>query len=234
MAGGHRRRAFDDLGEATERDHRQASGRAARIRRAPPRRLAGAERRVPRAAGRAAREVAVQPVAGPGASARDLAAHHARRVPQGRHALGDLAGCRCPVAAGRRALRFRRRPVPGAGQPPCADPAGAGRRRRRRGARVRHRGQGLRRRRVPPAGRQVARQLARPGHALHRHRLRPRVAHALRLCAPRQGLAARHAAVGRRAAVRGQGRLGVGQRAAHRHARRPGARCPQRGADLLG
>ena len=125
---------------------------------------------------------------------RALAADDARRVPQGAPGLGDGDRPRRPRRGREGELGLARGRLPEAGVQALPRPALARRGRRGRGARVRPRGQGVREGRLLPARVQEQRGLARRGHPLRRHRLRPRLDDHLRLPADREGLEAGHAA----------------------------------------
>ena len=129
--------------------------------------------------------------------ARALAAHHARRVPQGQAQLGDRARPRRAGQGGERELGLARRP--GAQARVQAGPrlALARRRRRERGPRIRPGHEGVHQGRIHAARGQEPGRLARTGQRVCRHRLRAGLADRVGLSADRQGMEAGHAA-GRR------------------------------------
>ena len=145
------------------------------------------------------------------ARTRDLEAHRAGVLQVGVASVGD-GSRRGRAGEGRRQeLGLPRGDVPRAGVCPLHDRPLAGRLGRRRAARVRHQGEAVRLRRLHPAGGQVERLLARPGHALDRDRFRRRLADELRLPALRQALEAGLGALLRQDHLRneGRGRRGV-------------------------
>ena len=160
------------------------------------------------------------------AQARPVAPHHAGRVPQGR----SRPGRRCSTSTRWPRPRSENWVWGGAELPRARLPALPGlavarRRRRQGGARVRHRRQGLRRRRLRAARGQVRRRLGRRRHALRRHRLRPRLDDRLGLPAHRQALEARHAAGRGDDGVRGPTRGRVRSASASTARRASSARC---------
>ena len=137
------------------------------------------------------------------APARDLAAHHPGRIPQGRTGLGDGARPGRPGPGGGRKLGVPRRPVPAPRMRALPGAALPGRVRRPRGAGVRSARQGLRAGRLQPAPGQELGELDRAGRAVRRHRFRPRLHDRLGIPALCPDLAPRHGAGGGPDGVRG-------------------------------
>jgi len=194
MARGRRRRQVARLGARAQCRVAGRAASAARLCRDAPRTARGAECTRPHPVDLAPRRLCLQPLAGRGAPARPVAAHHAGRIRQARAGVGNPARRRRTRPRREGKLGLPRRELPWAGlQALPAEPV-ARRLGCRGGARVRRRDQALRRRRLLRARSQVRRRLGGCEHDLRGQRFWCRLADGFGLPAGGQALVARHAA----------------------------------------